>query len=617
MKKSRLLKKKLALIFAFAVMVHATACQSGSISAKSESQSQAQATEEVSAAATDVPDNYVAAVEPELPAMEGDEYGEGAVGRNGVVSSFSKKSSEVGIEILEEGGNAVDAAVATVFALGVVEPHHSGIGGCGIINICLKDSDECVTIEYLETIPAEQVPGYYNPETQLYTLKSAAVPGQVYGLLEALEKYGTMTPEQVMAPAIRLAREGFSLDKYVAQAISDYYEIFEEEGKEYEKSLLTDEKGEPYHPGEIYTNPDLADTLERIAKNGIDEFYTGETAERMIEAMQDAGSLMTMDDLSNYTSIERDSISTNYYGYDVVTPGPPSVGGDWLLEMLNIMEVKDIASLEQGSAEYWRIFNEAYRIAMRDAYSYMGDPAIYDLPVEEMISKEFAEERAELINDYEVLEDIPKSDLNVGYAEDAAIESKNTTHIAVTDKDGNFVSTTNTIGNNWGCKRSVKGLGFWLNSHMNNVNHTNPKSRDYIAPGKRIRSTIAPTIVKKDGVPIMAVGSPNSLAIPPAIASVINNVYLYGMDLQGAVNASRAFAVDQYGTNDVGRGMIAEKGRINPDVVEELENMGYDIVGSDSSYDASLGCIAVTMLGEDGYLYGAGDHRRTYQAVAY
>ena len=614
MKKNSLLEKGLSLIAVFVLMVNVTACQSGNVSTKAESQASA---EGVSVTVEEVSAENVTAEEPDLPTMKGDEFGEGAVGRNGMVSSFSKTSSEVGVEIMNEGGNAVDAAVATIFALGVVEPHHSGIGGCGMITICLKDSGECITIEYLETIPAEQVPGYYNPETQLYTLKSAAVPGQVYGLLEALEKYGTMTPEQVMAPAIRLAREGFALDKYVASAISDYYEIFEEEGKEYEKSLLTDKNGEPYHPGEIYTNPDLADTLERISKNGIEEFYSGETAERMIEAMQDAGSLMTMDDLANYTSMERDAISTNYYGYDVVTVAPPSIGGDWLLEMLNIMEVKDIASVEQGSAEYWRIFNEAYRIAMRDTYTYMGDPAFYDLPIEEMISKEFAEERAELIDDSGVLEDIPKSNLSVDLVADAAIESKNTTHISVTDKYGNFVSSTNTIGNNWGCKRSVEGLGFWLNSHMNNANHTNPKSRDYIAPGKRIRSTIAPTIVMKDGTPIMAVGSPNSLAIPPAIASVINNVYLYGMDLQGAVNAPRAFAVEQYGSNDLQLGMIVEKGRFDPDVVDELEEMGYDIADADSSYNSSLGCIAATMLGEDGILYGAGDHRRTYIAVSY
>ena len=154
-----------------------------------------------------------------------DEFGEGDVGTHGVVSSFSKVSSQVGIDIMKENGNAVDAAVATIFALGVLEPHHSGIGGCGIMTIYLKDSDEYITIDYLETIPLAQVPGYFNPETQLYTLKAAAVPGQVYGLLEALEKYGTMTREQVMAPAIKLAREGFSLDKYTAEAISDFYDI--------------------------------------------------------------------------------------------------------------------------------------------------------------------------------------------------------------------------------------------------------------------------------------------------------------------------------------------------------------------------------------------------------
>lgn len=615
MKELRLYKKGLALIVMVVLAMNVIACQAGNDSTSSESKRLA---EEAATTAEETASEGVTVEEIELPSMAGDEFGEGDVGTHAVVSSFSALSSQIGIDILKEGGNAVDAAVATIFALGVMEPHHSGIGGCGIMTICLEESDEYITIDYLETIPQEQEPGYFNPETQLYTLKAAAVPGQVHGLLEALEKYGTMSREQVMAPAIRLAREGFSLDKYTATAMSDFYHIFEEEGKEYEKSLVTNKDGEPYHPGEIYTNPDLADTLERISQNGIEEFYSGETAERMIEAMQEAGSLMTMEDLANYTSIEREPVTTSYYGYDIVTAAPPSIGGVWLLEMLNILEIKDIASVEQGSVEYWRLLNEAYRIAKRDVYDYIGDPAFYDCPVEEIISKEYAEERAELINDTGVIENIPKSNLHVEPVnrDFQADNSMNTTHISVTDSYGNFVSSTNTIGNNWGCKRSVKGLGFWLNSHINNMSHTNPNSWNYIAPGKRIRSTITPTIVVKDGTPVMAAGSPGSLCIPPAIACVINNVYLYGMDLQGAVNAPRAVC---YENDAIGFGtlMTAEKGRIDPEIIEALEEMGFEIEDNDSKYNAGTGCIAATMLGEDGILYGAGDHRRNYKAVAY
>ncbi len=384
---------------------------------------------------------------PSLPAMAGDEFGEGAVGLQGGVSSFSPETSQAGIDILRSGGNAVDAAVATAFAVGVVEPQHSGIGGCGMMTVYLKESDEYITLEYLETVPAAQYPGLFQKITDSKTAKNAAVPGQVFGLLSALEKYGTMTPAQVLAPAIRLAREGFELDPIVARAIAEHYETFCTEGKEYELSLVTDGLGLPYTAGDLYVNPDLADTLERIAENGIAEFYTGETAKRLTESMRAGGSVITMEDLASYTSIRREPIVTDYYGYDVVTSPPPSMGGDWLLEMLNIMELKDIASKPQGSVEYWRIFNEANRICMSDTYACAGDPAFFSLPVERMISKAYAAQRAGLIGETGTLEVIPECDLRAERLVPAAPEDANTTHIAVIDRFGNIVSATETIGN--------------------------------------------------------------------------------------------------------------------------------------------------------------------------
>ena len=566
----------------------------------------------------------------DLPVMKGDEFGEGAVGISGGVSSFSEDTSGAGIEILKAGGNAIDAAVATAFAVGVAEPQHSGIGGCGMMTIYLKETNEYITLEYLETAPEAQVPGLYDPETDRWTAKNAAVPGQVYGLLDALDKYGTMTPEQVMAPAIKLAREGFVLDPIVAQAIAASFETFSKEGKEYELSLVTNELGQPYSAGDLYVNTDLADTLERIAQNGTAEFYSGETAQKLIESVQAGGSVMTMEDLSKYTSMQRDPIVTEYYGYDIVTVAPPSNGGDWLLEMLNIMENKDIASIEQGSAEYWRVFNEANRISMRDTFTYSGDPAFFDLPTAQMISKEFAAERADLIGDTGVLENIPLSDLPVKRIREendtadeeigtvaAVVESTNTTHIAVIDKDGNIVSSTQTIGDTWGCKTAAKGLGFWLNSHINNMDHIDPDSPDYVMPGKRVRSTISPTIVVGDGRPVMAVGSPGSLVIPPAIACVINNVLLYDMDLQEAINAPRALCLKLDWFEGPGLDISAESGRIDPAVMEALVSMGYIPKEGIADYDITLGGIAAILLDEDGSFYAGADHRRTYKALVY
>ena len=621
--KKNLLAKVLSLVLAFVMVFSVAACSKNTKESTGQQTTAAPTQPSTAAPSTAAPTEPETTVAPttepaptEPEKMEGDEFGEGAIGKNGGVSSFNEITSTVGLEILKAGGNAIDAAVATAFAVGVVEPHHSGIGGCGMMTIYLKDTNEYVTIEYLETTPAKQAPGIYNSETDSLTAKNAAVPGQVYGLLTALEKYGTMKPADVLAPAIKLAREGFILDSMVAGAMADNYETFSGEGYEYELSLVTND-GLPYSAGDLYKNPDLADTLERIAKNGIDEFYKGETAEKLIKSVTEGGSVMSMEDLAAYKSVERTPISTNYYGYDIITVGPPSNGGDWLLEMLNIMEEKDIRSLEQGSAEYWRIFNEANRIGLRDTYSYLGDPDFFNLPIEQMTSKDFAKERAALIPEKGVIEVVPESNLPYSKIErEDTPESSNTTHIAVIDSKGNIVSTTNTVGNSWGCKTAAKGLGFFLNSHINNMNHSNPDSPDYIMPGKRVRSTISPTIVVKDGKPVMAIGSPGSLVIPPAIAAVINNALLYGMDIQAAINAPRAMAINRSSKTGPQLKVTAEVGRIDAKVLEELVAMGYTITEVDD-YAESLGGIAAILLGDDGTFYAGADHRRTYKAVAY
>ena len=237
-------------------------------------------------------------------------------------------------------------------------------------------------------------------------------------------------------------------------------------------------------------------------------------------------------------------------------------------------------------------------------------------------------ERAALIGDTGVLEDIPLSDLpvrKIGGEKDikeigtaaAVAESTNTTHIAVIDKFGNIVSSTQTIGDSWGCKTAAKGLGFWLNSHINNMDHIDPDSPDYVMPGKRVRSTISPTIVVKDGNPVMAVGSPGSLVIPPAIACVINNALLYNMDLQEAINAPRALCLKLDWFKGPGLDISAETGRMDPAVMDALTAMGYIPKQGIADYDITLGGIAAILLDEDGFFYAGADHRRTYKALAY
>ncbi len=554
---------------------------------------------------------------PETPpapeVMEGDEFGNGAIGTHGGVSSGSVYSSQAGLEILQAGGNAVDAAVATAFAVGVCEPNLSGVGGCGMMNIYLQANKTHEILEYMETVPVAVEPGWFNPETDVNTAKNAAVPSQVAGLLTALERFGTMTRQQVMAPAIKLAREGFPLEKRLADAIADNYDNFSEEAL----AIYTND-GIPYAEGDIFKNEPLAATLQAISDGGIEEFYTGELAKKMVQGLQENGSLMAVEDLASYTVAKREPITTEYYGYEVVTVPPPSNGGDWLLEMLNIMEEKDIAKYDVNSLEYLYIYNEACRIGLVDSYTYIGDPAFFDLPIEQVISKEYAAERAALINmdNKAAMTDVPLTDLPVTKLTPTAPDSLHTTHIAVIDQFGNIVSTTNTLGNGWGCKFMAPGLGFYYNSHINNLDHVNPDSPDYVMPGKRVRSTISPSLVLKDGEPIMAVGSPGSLAIPPAVAAIINNVLLYEMNVQQAINLPRAMAINRSGMNSPTI-MSIEQPRFDPELVKQLEALGYEMkdVGD---YNMAVGGIAAIYLDkETGKFYAGADPRRGYKALAY
>lgn len=541
--------------------------------------------------------------------MEGDIYGNGAVGTHGGVACGSLYAAQAGLEILEAGGNAVDAAVATAFAMGVCEPNLSGIGGCGMMTIWLEELQDYVVLEYMETVPVAVEPGWYNPETDRNTAKNAAVPGQVMGLLTALEEYGTMTRQEVMAPAIKLAKEGWPIEKRLADAITTSYDMFTEEGL----AIYTND-GLPYAEGDIIVNEPLGNTLQAISDGGIEAFYHGEIAQKMIEGLQANGSLMAMEDLENYEVFEREPVTTTYYGYEVVSVPPPASGGNWLMEMLNIMEELDIAQYSRDSIEYWYVFLEACRLGQYDSSSYVGDPAFYDLPVEELTSKEFAKERAALLDveNLKIIDEIPDAGLPYAYIGPETEQSKHTTHIAVMDEFGNVVSTTNTLGNGWGCQFMAPGLGFFYNSHVGNLNHSNPDSPDYVAPGKRVRSTITPSLVLKDGKPVMAVGSPGNAAITPAVAAMINNVLLYDMNVQQAINEPRALAMNK------GKKIITiELPTFNQELAAQFEELGYELNDIGELSMTAGGVAAIYIDEETGKIYAGGDPRRQYSSLAY
>lgn len=535
----------------------------------------------------------------------------GAIRNGGVVSSASEYSSQIGIDILKKGGNAVDAAVATIFTIGVVEPNLSSIGGSGIMTIYTKENDQCIVIEYMETVPSNMKAGWFNPYTDKNTAKNAALPGQVYGILTALDKYGTMSREEVMAPAIQLARNGFIADKRLADSIKNNYDILSQ-NPDFADIYLNN--GKPMKEGDIIKNKLLADTLEKLAEQGMEGFYKGELAGEIVNGLQNGNNLITLDDMSKYRAIERVPIQTSYHGYNIIVPSMPSNGGEWLLESLNILENYDLKSMGVNSSEYLFTLNEALRLGMADAFTYLGDPAFFNIPTDTIVSKDYAKKRIASMPVNKAMINPPHGDLITNPVKSGGEDSKETSHISVMDKYGNLVSTTNTIGSAWGCKYMAPGLGFFYNSHISNLEHDPQKadSPDYVIPGKRVRSTITPAIVLKDRDPVMAIGSPGNSSIPPAILAVLNNVLIFDMNIQQAIDLPRAFVLDLY--NPI---LTIEGSYFEPDVKNELLNLGYEF-NDVSRYNSALGGIAAVYYDTNTQkYYGGADPRRNYKSISY
>lgn len=375
--------------------------------------------------------------------------------------------------------------------------------------------------------------------------------------------------------------------------------------------------GLPYAIGDHFTNPDYADTLRKIAEGGIDAFYKGDIAKAIVDDVQRLGGMLTMEDMANYTSVERAPISTTYHGYEIVTQAPPSNGGAPMLEMFNILENYDLKEMGFNSPEYIFTFNEALRLAMADGLTYFGDPDFYELPIDTIISKEYAKQRIE--------EDMPKDgkinptliaggDLPFEKIVTAENESPSTTHVSVIDEFGNMVSTTHTIGGYFGSCIVAPGTGFPLNAHLSNqkLDIAEKDNPNFVQGGLRVMSTMCPTLVVRDGEPIMAIGSPGSWCIPPAIVQILNAVLLFDMDLQQAINEPRAIF-----TSYSAPIRVTAEPRLPEETIKYLEEAGYEMnVGRD--WNTSLGSVGVIYENhEEGYVYAGGDNRRQYKSFAY
>ena len=553
--------------------------------------------------------------------------------QHAIVVSRHELASRAGVQIMQAGGNAVDAAVATGFALAVVHPQAGNLGGGGFMLIRMADGNTHF-LDFRETAPAAATANMYLDakgnviaDASVVGYKAIAVPGSVAGLAYAEKKYGKLGLAQVMRPAIKLAQDGFPLgwadaqdfrDKYLAE-FPESHRIFQRDGKLYTQ-------------GEIFRQPELAHTLERIARNP-DDFYRGAMARELAAAMQKGGGLITEKDLANYEVKEREPVRGTYRGYEIISAPPPSSGGVGLIEVLNVLEGYDLARLGARSAASVHMTAEAFRRAFFDRAEFMGDPDFAKIPVAQLLDKKYAAAWRESIdpNHATASRDLKRPAIFTELERYARSDSRpvasadgwHTTHYSVVDADGNAVAVTTTLNDDFGSRVTAPGLGFLLNDEMDdfaakpgepNLFGLIQAPANAIGPGKRPLSSMTPTIVVKDGKLFLVLGSPGGSRIPTTVANILMGVVDYGMNLQEAVNAPRFH-------NQWLPDMINVEQWFSPDTVKALEQMGHKIKFGENSGDewspywSDAECAAVDQ--KTGERLGASDIRHDGKAVGF
>ncbi|MBV9521867.1 MAG: gamma-glutamyltransferase [Alphaproteobacteria bacterium] len=498
-------------------------------------------------------------------------------GASGMVVSAQHLASEVGIDILKKGGNAVDAAVAVGYALAVVHPCCGNLGGGGFMTIHRADGRD-IFIDFREKAPIAATATMYLdaagaivPERSTRGYLAAGVPGSPLGLDTALQKYGTMRRGEVLAPAIRLAREGFVLAQGDVDILETTTRQFAEEPN---VAAIFLEEGKPYRAGERLVQTSLARTLESLAKEGPDAFYRGPIASAIAEASAAHGGILTREDLAQYSIAEETPIRCRYHGYDIVSAPPPSSGGTTLCEILGILDGDNLGSLGFHSARGVHLMVEAMRHAYLDRNTYLGDPAFVANPLERLLSPEHAASIRAAIADARAT---PSQEIAAGTSPH---EGTNTTHVSVVDRWGNAVALTTTINLYFGAKVIAGDTGFFLNDEMDDFT-SKPGSpnafglvqgaANAIQPGKRPLSSMTPTILMKDGRVFMVVGSPGGARIITITLETILNVIDHGMSLAEAVDAPRLH--HQWLPDTI----FAEPFALSPDTAQLLRQMGYAI----------------------------------------
>ena len=536
------------------------------------------------------------------------------IAENGMVSSQDKTATEVGISILKQGGNAVDAAVAVGFALAVTLPWAGNLGGGGFMIVHQAENNETVAIDYREIAPSAATKDMFldekgdaDSQKSRFSGLAIGVPGTVAGMIKAHKDYGSgiLSLKDLIDPAIKLARDGIKVSEDFANLLE---RLKSRLGADAESArIFYKADGSPYQKGEILRQPDLANSLEMIANEGLSGFYQGSIANAIASTVQAADGIMTVEDLAKYEAKVRKTVTGNYRGYEIASMPPPSSGGTHIVQILNILENVPIGFLKHNSADTIHFMAEAMKLAYADRAEYLGDPDFVDVPVAGLTSKSYA---TELFKDISPNQARPSSEITPG-AVPALYESDQTTHYSVMDKDGNAVSNTYTLNFGFGVGKTAKGTGILLNNELDDFAAKPGVPNAYgliggdanaVEPLKRPLSSMSPTIIFKDGKPFIATGSPGGSRIITTTLQVIMNVIDHGMNIAEATNATRIH--HQWLPDEI----RIEEG-LSADTIKILENRGHKL-----SVKNTMGSTQ-SIMRIDGILAGASDSRQKSGAV--
>lgn len=531
--------------------------------------------------------------------------------KNGMVATQEALASDIGLKILKDGGNAVDAAVAVGFALAVTLPRAGNIGGGGFMMIYDAKQGKTVALDYREKAPSSASRDMYldkdgNAVSDLsrYHGLAVGVPGTVAGLLKALDNHGTMSRGQVMAPAIALAENGIE----VTAGLSESLEALSDRLQKWPstKKIFFKPDGSAYQPGELLRQPELAKSLKLIAAKGSDGFYKGETARKLVKAVNEAGGNMSLQDLVNYKAIARVPVKGDYRGYEIVSMPPPSSGGIHIVQILNILEGYPLKDYGQNSAQTIHLMSEAMQLAYADRAEYLGDSDFIDVPASGLTSQAYADKLRSLINPNKAT---PAATIKANNP--LPYESDQTTHFSIVDKDGNAVANTYTLNFSYGTGLVAEGTGILLNNEMDDFSAKPGVPNGYgliggdanaVEANKRPLSSMSPTLVFKDSKPYIVTGSPGGSRIITTVTQVISNVIDHDMNIAEATHAPRIH--DQWLPDEI----RIEKA-LNVDTIKKLESMGHKV-----SPQAAMGSTQSIMLTPNG-VYGSSDPRIVDAAV--